>query len=759
MTKVKFSIKRLIITCFLLLTVIAFINILTINYHESKQEKDSVLVDVSGRNRMLSQRIAFYSEMIVHGNASVHNDLAKSIKLHDSSLQVLRLGGVAPGVSHNMVFSKAEESMIPAIEKVERLWSDYKTNADIILNSNNASDNEEQIAEALSFIEKNSKQMLFLNNELVRGYVALNQGKKRLLDITLLIILVVNLGVIVLAYILAKKHILKPIKQISDASVTIADGRLKERLEKHSDPDIDRLVNSINQLSNNLNQSAVFAEHIGNGEFDFEIDDVESNLLFNQLSLMRDKLAQVAEEDSKRNWSTEGLAQFGEVLRTYQNDIDELSDRVISNMVKYLGVNQGGIFIVNEKNPDDPHLELKACYAWERKKHLNNKINKGQGLAGQCWLERDIIYMTDIPKDYVNITSGLGSSTPNCVLITPLMINDEVLGVMELAGFNALDDFQIEFVRKVGENIASALSTAQTNSQTSRLLEESQVQTEQMRAQEEEIRQHMEEMQATQEEMERTRIELDGTMNAVNANSAVIEFDLSGHIITANELFLSMMKYTLDEIKGKHHSIFVNQAYANSPEYRLFWNDLKAGDSQFGEFKRKIKGGKDVWLSASYSPVLDASGKVLKVLKIAKNSTEEKITSLKYENQIKAINKSQGVVEFNLDGTILNANGIFLDITGYTLKELKNQHHRIFCEEEYANSKEYLNFWKRLNNGEFLNGQFTRITKNGDEICIHAVYTPIPGIDGKPTKVIKFISHYSLKENLMKELYSNRPPN
>ncbi len=273
---------------------------------------------------------------------------------------------------------------------------------------------------------------------------------------------------------------------------------------KFGNDEIGEMAVAVGQLVDGLKDTSYFAENIGNGKYDSDYEPLsEEDVLGNALINMRGNLRKVAEEDKKRNWSTEGLAMFGDILRKNNDNISLLSDDIISNLVKYTKSNQGGIFVINREDDDDPFLELTACYAWDKKKYLEQKIYEGEGLTGQAWLEGETIYMTEVPQDYVMITSGLGEANPNSVLIVPLKVNDETYGIIELASFNKFAEHEREFVEKIAENIASTISSVKINERTSKLLEESREMTEQMRSQEEEMRQNMEELQATQEEMER----------------------------------------------------------------------------------------------------------------------------------------------------------------------------------------------------------------------------------------------------------------
>jgi methyl-accepting chemotaxis protein len=231
-----------------------------------------------------------------------------------------------------------------------------------------------------------------------------------------------------------------------------------------------------------------------------------------------------------------------------------------------------------------------------------------------------------------------------------------------------------------------------------------------------------------------------GIAAAVGKSQAMIEFAMDGTILTANENFLAAMGYTLEEIKGKHHGMFVEEAYRHSPEYREFWARLNRGEYQTAEYKRFAKGGREVWLQASYSPITDANGKPVKVVKYATDVTQQKLVVADYAGQVAAIGKSLAVIEFKMDGTIVTANENFLRPMGYTLEEVKGRHHGMFVEDAYGQSADYREFWARLNRGEYQSGEFKRVGKGGKEVWIQASYNPILDLNGKPFKVVKYAS-------------------
>ncbi len=229
-----------------------------------------------------------------------------------------------------------------------------------------------------------------------------------------------------------------------------------------------------------------------------------------------------------------------------------------------------------------------------------------------------------------------------------------------------------------------------------------------------------------------------GQIDAISKSQAVIEFNMDGTIITANENFCNAVGYSLGEIEEQHHRMFVDPKYAVSAEYKDFWRRLNTGTYEVGEYKRLAKGGKEIWIQASYNPILDQSGKPYKVVKYATDITHHKLQYANFSGQMAAISRSQAVIEFNMDGTIITANENFCKTTGYSLEEIKGKHHRMFVETEYGSSMAYQQFWSRLNNGEFEAGEYKRVAKGGNEIWIQASYNPIFDLNGKPFKVVKY---------------------
>jgi len=243
-----------------------------------------------------------------------------------------------------------------------------------------------------------------------------------------------------------------------------------------------------------------------------------------------------------------------------------------------------------------------------------------------------------------------------------------------------------------------------------------------------------------------------GVFDAIGKSMAVIEFKMDGTVITANDNFLKALGYSMEEIKGQHHSMFVDAEYARGNDYKLFWAKLNRGEFDEGQYKRIGKGGREIWIQASYNPILDANGKPYKVIKFATDITEERLKAVDSAGQLEAIGKCMAVIEFKMDGTILNANENFLSTVGYSLNEVKGQHHSMFAEPEYARSNDYRAFWAKLGRGEFDAGQYKRVGKGGKEIWIQASYNPIFDLNGRPYKVVKYATDVTQQVLMQRDL-------
>ena len=405
----------------------------------------------------------------------------------------------------------------------------------------------------------------------------------------------------------------------------------------HED-EIGEMRKELSHLIEGLKGTATFANSIGEGNLNAEYTLLsDADVLGNSLLEMRQSIQKAgneqtirAKEEEQRNWGTAGLAKFAEILRRDNANLEALSFNIISNMVKYLNANQGGIFVMNDsENEEERLLELKGCYAFDRKKYEEKKIKPGEGLIGTCYLEGDAIYMTNVPEDYINITSGLGDANPKAILISPLKVNDEIYGVLELASFEKFEPFQLDFVHKVSESIAATISTVRVNIRTERLLAQTRLQTEELVNHEEELRQTMEEMQATQEETRRRESELNITLENMKKMQAdkeeadfemkqfhdgifntynIVEFSADAIITDANQNLVDLFKFPSKSIfVGKHLSEFVGEE-----AYKKAWASITSG-RVYSDRVKVDAGGRKLDVKQTFMPVCDLHGNLLSI--------------------------------------------------------------------------------------------------------------------------------------------------
>jgi PAS domain S-box-containing protein len=325
-------------------------------------------------------------------------------------------------------------------------------------------------------------------------------------------------------------------------------------------------------------------------------------------------------EDEKKRWTNEGLAKFGDILRQNNNNLSKLSDEIIKNLVWYLNASLGGIFVLNEnRETGDKTFDLVAAFAYDRKRILNKSYQFAEGLVGACAAEKDIIMLTEIPQEYIEITSGLGGTNPNFLLLTPLVNEDEVMGVIEIASLRRFEEHEILFVKEIAKSIATTLHSVKVNSLTAELLMKSKEQAEIMAAQEEEMRQNMEELQATQEEAARKTFELEGLANALSASSLIMEYDPAGVITSINEKYSELLSISREDIINKHYSDIATEAIDKEKLDKL-WQEIRSGKTKYRKVVLNIK-GKEHTLVETYTPILDTQGRLYKVLKIATDIT------------------------------------------------------------------------------------------------------------------------------------------
>ncbi len=451
------------------------------------------------------------------------------------------------------------------------------------------------------------------------------------------LILFVIIGIY--ATYMSLNSVTRPIAALSDLILMLSKGKFVSVKLKKSRDEVGRMGEAIENMLTGLKKKIEFAETIGKGNYESQFELLgEDDAMGEALMQMRENLSKAAEEDRKRNWATEGLAKFADILRAKNNGLDELSDNIIRNLVKYMNANQGGLFLINDDNKNDAFLELAGCYAYDRKKYLKSRVEIGQGITGQAVLEKGTIYMTDIPKDYLRITSGLGEALPRNLLIVPLKLDETVFGVVELASFEAIESYKIDFVERLGESIASTISTVRVSERTKQLLGESQQQAEEMRAQEEEMRQNMEELSATQEDMQRVLRDVQGKeqymTDLINASSdSILTVDRDLKVINCNTVFRKTYSGMGMEIEKGFDLTLLFPTEDEKNRYRQLYKRVFSGE-QFEVNDHYQFNGIDAYYVITYSPITSDQGDIIAAAVFVKDVTQ--VTKAKNEAQHQA---------------------------------------------------------------------------------------------------------------------------
>ncbi|HMG88679.1 MAG TPA: GAF domain-containing protein [Chryseolinea sp.] len=342
---------------------------------------------------------------------------------------------------------------------------------------------------------------------------------------------------------------------------------------------------------------------IKSGQYDKEKDITGEEVIDTALREIYEKFKSDADTERHRSWVNEGLAMLREVMGSH-TEIKSMSQEVVSRLIKHVKANQGGVFILNDQN----ELDLLACYAFERKKFLKRSIKPGEGLVGQCYLERHSLYLTKVPQDYVSITSGLGQANPGCILIVPLNLKDSTIGVLEIASFSPFKKYELEFMDKVAEAFAQSISTIRVSEDTKKLLEKSLSREQEMKDQEERMKQNVEELYVTQEDMRKVNLEMEELFKAINALTATVELNRQGDITKLNDRFLQTLNFTAQDLYGKSFGSLMEKGSDGTELFSLLWEKVMDGKAEEQVFTFVDASKNLCWLRTGFYPLQGVNG-------------------------------------------------------------------------------------------------------------------------------------------------------
>ncbi len=459
-----------------------------------------------------------------------------------------------------------------------------------------------------------------------------------------------SFGILLFSFItlLITRRLTLPLKQtisiLKDMDNGIIDPSKKVIVRSHDE--LAEMGRSLNKLLDTLSKTADFAKKIGEGDFNTLYNPLSNHdVLGNTLIEMQNNLRIAQEQEEERyldrlklNWAQDGLSQLGEVLRTSTDSFEEYLYVILSHIVNYLKADQGGIFILNSSDTEHPYLELLAAYAYNKKKSLQAKIEIGESLVGRCFQEKEIIYMTNLPEGYTFVSSGLGGHEPQCLFLMPLLYEDEPFGVIELASFRQLVDYEIEFLKSIGERVASSTSVMQKNVQTKQLLDQFQIRSEELDKREQSLQETLDELRKAQEDSLVKEKENEGIIESLNKIGTITWYNMGGTIISIKDPTLDFRGLSENDMIGKNHSEFDTDAKTDIEAYKKFWNDLKKGKTRQRTIKRKTTSD-EIWLLETYSPIKDKNGTTYKIINITIDITRTKKLQEEIEKLQLEINK------------------------------------------------------------------------------------------------------------------------
>ena len=601
--------------------------------------------------------------------------------------------------------------------------------------------------------------------------VNFDEATTELNNTRLQILLLVIFGslIIMLLISLTLKPSLKGIAKVNRSVSLLAQGDIPDKISSLTNDEVGNIIQSLNHLIDGLKRTAAFANDMKQNNLSSEFTALGTNdRLGNALLSMRASLIKANEdekkrkiEDNQRNWVNSGLAKFADILRQNNNTLHQLADNVTQHLLNYLDATQGGLFIINDNDEDNPFLELISAFAYNRKKFKQKSIMLGEGLVGNCVIEKHTIHLKEIPENYIEITSGLGEATPRSLLIVPLKIEEKVFGVIEIASFNEFKKHEIEFIEKIGESIASTLSAVQNSIRTTQLLEQSQQQREEMAAQEEEMRQNMEEMQATQEEMSRKTIEMEGMTSAINQAMLFAELTSDGFFSDLNSNFLTLLDYSMGEIEDKRIHTLIHNDDAN--EFSNAWRQVNSGETYKGTLRWINRKSEELFILCSITPAYDETGELYKIFFLGQDVTASKLIEIKAKEQAEEIERNLGelqvkqelakrnqdnidallkaldttclITEMDESGRITFINNRNVEVLADSKEMIEGKLHSELDYDAKHNPEKYKQFWSQLLNGIAQQREFSLKVKN-KLVWISEHYTPIFNDKGDISKII-----------------------
>ncbi len=489
--------------------------------------------------------------------------------------------------------------------------------------------------------------------------------------------------------ILFSKVLISPMISLKETMQLLGKGILPQKVERKSNDEIGDMAGTLNNVVQALKNTADFAHKIGEGNFDARFEPMsDQDTLGTALLNMRDSIQEAEARDKERNWIVTGVAEIGEILRIH-NNLEELGDAVIAYVTRKIGAIQGAFYVVNDDDKDDVQIELKASYAYNKKKYLKGKYRFAEGLVGQSAIEQDTILRTEIPGNYVTVTSGLlGEQRPDCILIVPLITNEQVYGVMEFASFGKFSPRHVKFVQEISLITARTVFNIKVNERTRRLLGESQKMSQELQVQQEVLRQNAEEMEATQEELKRTNHRLEDQIDEVNrtqkrmqlllenASEVITIYEKDGSVRYISPSVERILGYTQDEMMGKKDIEHVHEENVEIVENMFRELIENPHETAVAQYQYHRKGNDSVWLEATGKNLLNdpaIQGILVNIRDITERRRAEQEQRMRSQMQALSENSPDLITRLNTRNEFFYINPVIETYTGNRPDDLVNK--------------------------------------------------------------------------------------
>lgn len=588
--------------------------------------------------------------------------------------------------------------------------------------------------------------------ELLMGTPVRLQETRDFLWLRIYLLLIASVALSFSLVFLLIRQILRPIRLAASELEEVLEGKSAVQFRKIARQLFPSLGRAVTHLLEVNTQISTFIKRLQEGDDSFTQKETRGTLpahpAFKYLSLLQRDISAMKEREEEQEWTNESLKRFVNILKESGEDLDSLSKLVVRDLVEHMNAAIGEFYIYDKK---EEQFVLLSAFAFGREKHYEKRFPNDDGLLGRVFYEQREVYLTNIPEDYFRISSGLGDAPPTCIFVLPLVLDDEVYGALEIAGFGEFPDYKLHFLKRLGENIASNIRNIQVNQQTHTLLVQAQELARELTAQEEHLRENVEKMVDAQGKMKEKELELSGQLNAIDNTLAQATYTPLGKVLGANSIFLKSLGYSEEELQRKHFFSLMPKQVAEQEEYTSFWEDLAEGNPKSGEFRMLNQQGVERWFFATFTPVLNEEEEVVKVLQLANDITEQKLKSIAYEQQTRAIHDAIEYLSLDTKGYIQEANLRFLKLMNYEIEEIKGLNLMDLSRENGQGRPSfsfYDDVWVKTKLTQRERVEVKLYNKAGEEVWIDAAFYPLRNLDNEITQILCFAYNVTKRKKL-----------